>query len=308
MALRFEDGETVLDGTRRMLTEAAAQAHDVATKPGADVARAVHEGRKRCKEMRALLRLVRYAFEDWSEENARLRDSARALAGARDAHVLLQTHDGLVRRFSEQVDRTAFAPLRRGLMRRRRDADGGEEALRERLRVFGSQMAEARGRYETLLLQERGFPALRRGVARAYGRARRAMVTAREERSAEAFHEWRKCVKVHRFHVEILEPVWPRVFGARRKELHELSDLLGEHHDLTVYEASLPALATGSDRAREVQVLLGLSAQRREAVEHEALVEGERCFAEKPGALAKRWQRYWQTWRAASPRPATAPA
>jgi uncharacterized coiled-coil DUF342 family protein len=58
----------------------------------------VHEVRKRCKETRATLRLVRELLPTYSDENAHYRDAARRLSYIRDAQVLSET-------FEEQGER-----------------------------------------------------------------------------------------------------------------------------------------------------------------------------------------------------------
>ena len=63
--------------------------------------KAVHEGRKRMKEVRSLLRLVRFSLVDADGEPARagandeLRSIAHTLGDAREAAVAVQTLDGL---------------------------------------------------------------------------------------------------------------------------------------------------------------------------------------------------------------------
>ena len=53
----------------------------------------VHEVRKRCKEVRAALRLVRTVLPTYSEENAHYRDAARRISDIRDTQALIETFD-----------------------------------------------------------------------------------------------------------------------------------------------------------------------------------------------------------------------
>ncbi len=68
------------------------------TRVRADADDVVHDLRKRCKRVRALLRLVRDSLgEDvYKSENRVLRDAARGLSPVRDAVVLIEVHDELV--------------------------------------------------------------------------------------------------------------------------------------------------------------------------------------------------------------------
>ncbi|MGB5656133.1 MAG: CHAD domain-containing protein, partial [Acidimicrobiia bacterium] len=59
----------------------------------ADLDRAVHTARKGTKRLRAFLRLARRSIgtDTYRTENAALRDTARLIAPARDALVLIET-------------------------------------------------------------------------------------------------------------------------------------------------------------------------------------------------------------------------
>ncbi len=46
-------------------------------------------------------------------------------------------------------------------------------------------------------------------------------------------HEWRKRVKDLWYHVTLLQDAWRPVMSALADEAHELSDRLGDEHDLT---------------------------------------------------------------------------
>src|SRR6476661_2633971 len=60
----------------------------------------IHEVRKRLKETRAILRLIRDEIGDrpFDLDNRRLRDAGRVLSAVRDAHVLIDTLATLLER------------------------------------------------------------------------------------------------------------------------------------------------------------------------------------------------------------------
>src|SRR5205085_7004805 len=89
-----------------------------------------------------------------------------------------------------------------------------------------------------------GVDALRPGLRRFYRKARHAMRDARDTPTPECMHLWRKRTKDHWYHARLLEPVWEEPMQAHAKAAHALGDLLGDHHDLTVF---LVALATRPD-------------------------------------------------------------
>jgi CHAD domain-containing protein len=123
------------------------------------------------------------------------------------------------------------------------------------------------------------------------------MAEAYADPSAGAFHEWRKRVKYHRYHVRLLRDLWRPLLDCRRAALHELSDLLGEAHDLGLlrnFVVDDPDLTRDS---RTVESFLGLVEQRRAEAHALARPIGLRLYAERPGRFGARLARYWSVFR-----------
>ena len=146
------------------------------------------------------------------------------------------------------------------------------------------------------------FDAIEPGVAKSYKGARRAMAAASKEMSVEAVHEWRKRVKDHWYHTLLLTPIWRKQMKTSGVVARDLSELLGQHHDLDVFQQRLVEgeLADAAD----LEVLSGLVKQRQEALADVAFVMGARLLAEPPKNLTRRWRSYWQTWCSDEPREA----
>jgi CHAD domain-containing protein len=301
--LRYRLGpeEALAAGVRRIACEQLDLAVAGLDDPKLDRDAAIHEARKCCKRLRGLLRLARAGLgeEVYQAENARLRDAARELSDLRDAEALLETYDKLGARFADEVDRRRLAPVRRALLARRRRLAEGDEALDGRVAEFRSELDAARARVASWRLAEGDFDVLAPGLKRAYGRGRKAMRAAYDAPSSERFHEWRKRVKYHRYHLDLLSELWPRPLKARRKEVKALGAMLGDEHDLAVLRATLAAedesFADASTRA-----LLGLATRRRAELRTAMRPLGDRIFAERPKALAARYGSYWRSWRSAA--------
>ena len=84
---------------------------------GDDADEAMHNARKRFKRVRALLKLVRREIgeKSYQRENARFRDAGRPLTEVRDARILLDTFDDLVKRLTPKVPSRSLAAARRTL-------------------------------------------------------------------------------------------------------------------------------------------------------------------------------------------------
>lgn len=264
---------------------------------GADAA--VHEVRKRIKELRALLRLAGpWLIDERSgpvhpRENDALRIAAGALGEARDAAVMLQTLDAL-------VGDSGMAPqelqaLRRVLSRRAEEHDprgGGFEAARQILEAVRARSAEWRFAGEGEAWAQIG-PNLRR----IYRRGRRAMRAAGQTADAEAWHAWRRRAKDLRYALELLRLSAPPIMEGSISVARKLTDRLGEDHDLAVLlefiraaEPPLMEQATAS--------ALNLAAQSRSGkLRCTAMRDGEWLYGERPRALARRIGAYWNTRR-----------
>jgi CHAD domain-containing protein len=254
---------------------------------------AVHQVRQRGKKVRALLRLVRLqAPELYERENAAFRDATRRVAADRDAGVALETYDALVERFVDASASSGLAPVRAALVERR-DAVLDDQ-LEERLEAVRADLEASLGRIEGWELEGEGFDVVAGGLAKTYGRAHDRMVDAYEQRTSEAFHEWRKRVKYHRYHMKLLQDAWPAVVKARRSQLHELTDLLGDDHDLAVLRADLIADPERYGGELAVATACALLDRRRAELQADAQLLGQRCFAESTDRFVERFERYWQ--------------
>ena len=273
-AFRLKQDEAVPDGVRRI----ARGRIDHAIEALADASEeGVHDARKDMKKLRALLRLVRGEVGDkvFRREADTFRDAAGELSGVRDADVMLATLAELEQRYDAEV-----GPVRQALEAHRiRTTGGGRKQAAE---TAVALLTGARGRVDDWPLERDGFEALAEGLERTYRRGRRDWRAALKEPSSENLHEWRKRTKDLWYHCSILEETWKPVMAALADEAHELSDRLGDDHDLAVL------LDFGAES------LEPLIATRRAELQEEAFAYGSRLYADKPKAFVRRiehWSR-----------------
>lgn len=306
MGYAFAVDETVPDGVRRIAAEQVDRA--VAELEGAgddDFGDVVHASRKRAKKLRGLLRLVRPALgPSYSPANEAFRDAGRELSATRDAQAILATFDDLVA--APPGDRWPTGGLdavRSGLAARAEAAGRGDdreavvERAVERFRAGGDQVARAH-------LDAGGWAAIGPGLVRAYrsGRGRRAEVAevapARHDAGAppEVVHEWRKRAKDAWYHVRLLRRCAPSVLDPLDHRFHDLSDALGDAHDLVVVTEQLQAEPDRFGGEGPVRAAVELAAARRAELERRAVLLGARLYAEKPKAYAARLGAYWRAW------------
>jgi CHAD domain-containing protein len=297
MAYRLRRKQSVKRNLRAVASDQIDKALDEIADASLDREETVHQVRKRSKKLRGLVRLVRPAFDDYARENRLLRDAARDLSDVRDAHVLLETFDELLDYFDDQVDPSAFASARRALVRQREQTMRGDADLDQRLERFATRMRQARARAADWKLDDSGFAAIGGGLEKTYRRGRKAMRKAYAEPSGARFHEWRKRVKYHWYHLRLLRRLWPDLMNGYCRTADELSDLLGDEHDLVVLRETLRENPGAYGDRRSVEALIGLVDRRREMLQAEAHRLGSRLYAEKPGRMRKRFGAYWHAWR-----------
>jgi CHAD domain-containing protein len=296
MAYRLKPGEGMASGVRRIVDEELEQAiAQLEGRGDPDPDAAVHDARKRLKKARSAMRLVRDDLGDVRPaENAVLRDAARAVSGVRDAHVLLRTLEATARpEDGSALPDAAVAPLRR-ILEERRDrlvaaahADGGAAV------AAAAEIGDVRVRVPLWPLEEESFAAARAGLLRQYRRGRRAMSGCLGgEDDDEAWHEWRKRVKDLWYALRILEPVAPAPLGAMVAEADALGDVLGEHNDVAVLASAVTEHEDALEPA-DVTLLREAIRRRRAGLRRTATPLGRRLYAERPKALGRRLQAYW---------------
>jgi CHAD domain-containing protein len=281
-------GEALRGVARDILAEARTAIED-STKSDAD---AVHDFRRAMKRWRALLRLVEPFV---GEEARRLRDEARDLAhtltGARNAQSALDALADL-----EKHGLTLSARSTAGL-RQRIDAirQAAETTLNADMRLrLGSALDQAAVVVERWPLHTLTFDDVADQLTRFYRDARRMIPAHWPASDAEELHELRKRVVIHRYQIDIIEPLWPRFVKMWSGEAQRLRDRLGKHQDMLML-ASL----TGPHQplARWRSRLATAIAERRAAHVAGAARIAARIFVEKPNALRRRLAAMWTVGR-----------
>jgi CHAD domain-containing protein len=293
-SFRIAPGEPVPDEVRRVGYGRIDHAVDeLRGNSDSTRAQAVHEARKDMKKLRALLRLVRGELGDdlYARENACFRDTARHLSGVRDADVMIVTLADLERRYGELPG--AARRLRPALVAHRFRVSAG--STRPGVQAAIDTLVEARERVADWPLDTDGFEAFEEGLGRIYRQGRKAYRRAHELPSAEHMHEWRKRVKDFWYHVLLLQEAWKPVMSAMADEAHELSDRLGDEHDVTVLiewaHRHASALNGADPMLRGFDVI---GASRRRELQGEAYDYGARLYADKPSRFVSRIEGWWE--------------
>jgi CHAD domain-containing protein len=288
---RLRRREPLAYGVRRVTRGRLDSAVERLRDPDADEVEAVHEARKDLKKLRSALRLVRPVLGDeaYRRENERYRDAARRLSDVRDAQALAETIDALEQRFEDESPPGGWAAFKTVLTAGSSDA-ADVDLLRGRA---ATEIEAGRREIEGLPLPGTGFDVVGPGLRRAYSRGRKRFAETASEPTDERLHEWRKRSKDLWYHLRLLRPAWRPVLEPLADQAHELSDLLGDDHDLTVLAARIdePGIALTAEQRAHLERLIAI---RRGELQADAFALGERLYAEKPRAFASRIGAYWE--------------
>ena len=113
----------------------------------------------------------------------------------------------------------------------------------------------------------------------------------------ERLHAWRKSTKYLYHQLQMLEPLSPRTLSAFTRQLHRLSDELGDDHDLAVLREKVARDAAIFADEDSRTALLTLIERSRTTLQRRALISGARLYREDPDRFESRLHQYWRHWQ-----------
>jgi len=298
MAYRLKHGETVPEAIRRIVQEEIDSAGKQLTNgQGKKRDEAVHEARKSLKKVRGALRLMQPELgRAYQDENTRMRDLGRELSEIRDATAIIEVFDSLVEKHASSLQKDAFGAIRRGLEKSKRETEqaaGIEKVIQQAqatLRATGK-------RVKNWPLKADGFQAIAPGFENRYRRGRRAMAIAEKDPSPENYHEWRKRVKDHWYHVRLLESLWTEAMQSRESSLKDLETWLGDDHNLVVLRQKLEDNPEQYGDQKEIKLFMALMDQHQKELRENAVSLGQRLYEQKPKQLVRDFAKLWDAWQ-----------
>ena len=300
MAYVLEPTVSVTHEVRRVARERVDEALDLLDTldlDDTDIERVVHGVRKRCKEVRAVARLVRASLGDeFRRFNRLVGETADTLAPIRDAHAVLATFDdlrtaGTLAAGLENVDlddvRSAHATAAEAATH---GMDGDDPRI-ERARRLLTTAGESIDNWNV----GDGFVTLGAGIEATYRAGRQDLRRARKKPTDDQLHEWRKSVKNLWYQTRLIQRVAPSVLQALVASLDDLSEALGDDHDLAVL---IERLRSDPDRfggKRQVRHAVRLARSQQDDLRRRAFRLGATVYAETPGSFGSRIGTYWKS-------------
>ena len=291
MPYRLKHSEPVPDALRRIVGEELTWAVKQLAKTNKRE-QGVHEARKSVKKIRGILRLVQSELGPvFHIENRRFRDIGRKLSALRDAASIIEAFDSLHEKHRASLKPGAFGSIRHSLLRSKRETEQSLDVAKTTALAI-SAFNQARQALPSWPLTAQGFSALETGLYDTYQNGRKLLNRAGKSNSPVVFHEFRKAVKTHWYHVRLLEGFGEHL-EAREKSLKELETLLGDDHNLAVLQEKLENHPeTAADR-EEFKLFAGLLSQESKELRAKALTLGAELYSAKPHVFIETLSGLW---------------
>jgi CHAD domain-containing protein len=251
----------------------------------------IHDVRKRIKETRALMRLVREPLGSrFGKENKWYRNAGRDLSAARDAIALIESVDKLRKHSDDRATRKALRQIRHALQQSNADEAEVERHIQELL----DGLDDARHRLSGWPKLPDRFATIGGGLQRSFRDGRRALAAVEDDPTPETFHELRKRVKDNWYHAQLLRRVWPDFMERYAEVIEDLSDALGDHHDLIVLRQTLTddPLSFGDEAA--LSSAFSAIEKRRKQLEKKSVKVASHVYAEKPAGWRALIESWWE--------------
>jgi len=298
MAYRFKRKESISVGVARILRQRTESSLDALCpdKPGID--RGIHDARKNFKKIRSLLRLIRseLASEDFQQANQGFRQAGRRLSDVRDAKVMLDAFDLLMKLYPVQAKKHHMYELRINLMARVQSGEGVLAQSNKRVKEVAEVLRTMPDVTLGGSLETHDFSVIEGGFKRAYQGGQRAMKRALGSSKPEDFHEWRKRAKDHWYHTLLLRNCCTDFMRSRRVASKELAVVLGDYNDLSTLQTLCHA-ALSSRIDKRYHALERLARKRQRVLRKKAVDLGNRIYEQKPRDLSRLVARHWVGWK-----------
>jgi CHAD domain-containing protein len=277
--------QALMAAARDILTKA----RDVITDPEKKTDEAVHDFRKSIKRWRSYLRLIEPHFGEGAENlRAAARDIAKRLGGARDLRSTLDAVED-IRESAYELNDRALQTITGRIEELRLAAEKQTIGAADRSEI-GDEVSRWLTTISLWRLSDIQFHEISESLAGSYRRARRAMPKNWQKADGEVLHEFRKRIIDHRYQMEFLEPLWPRMTKIWIDETQRLREEIGQHRDLALLrEMAAPHQPLARFRSR----LTSAIGRRQEEHLARAAKIASRVFAEKPRAFQARIDQLW---------------
>lgn len=281
--------ESPADGSRRILANLLENIGDTLATPAATSDSNIHDMRKTCKRLRALLRMLRPSIsaDGFRVLDGKIREFASQLAVLRDNKVMLDTLDQVGQHFAALLREETFAPVHEALVEVT-NRGAGQPAAALDLPALRARITDILTLARELDCRQISEEKLLDGIVGSYRRGRRALARVEASPDTGHAHRLRRLAKYQYYQLQMLSAWNEAAIRPLERAFHKLEDTLGQEHDLAVLESMLtdrPQLCQGRVRR---ELLHALIESRRIAFMSQALQLARELYHAKPGKYRHR--------------------
>ncbi len=292
-------GESVAENIRRILNGQIDRIAEHCPDSGEeDIHSSVHEIRKCCKRIRAVLRLVRdeIGYSAYYRENVFYRDLSRRLSAMRSFNVLVNSTQILQSDLSDTIPVSSFEPLI-GTLTSRRNKMFERLVIQENMMQYIRRQAEgSRARIGDLSLIRDDFGAFQEGLRRVYRQGRKFRDISRQSPTPHNLHQLRKKMKYLWYQMLILQPIFPPMLEVYTDTLDRIGENLGNIHDFSELQLFLKE-NHGILENRMQTTLTDACEAKKASILGKTWNDIDTIYGEKPKELARRFAWYWRVYR-----------
>jgi CHAD domain-containing protein len=284
------------DSARLLILDALAEARGAIERPSKSNAARIHDFRRAVKRFRALLRLIPPPLDEAARQlRNHARDLARDLGRSRDAQSALDAIADLAKKKDRNgLSERNIKSISDRLAARRQSAERVQLTPQTKNDLL-AWIASADAALRSWPLDAPDTPIID-GIVSAYRRTRRDWPRKWSAATPEEIHEFRQRIVVHRFQLELIEPLNPKLVLKWIAAAQRLRGQLGRHQDLDVLRR---LCAAGQPLAPWQRRLAPLIDRRQRDHLGSASRSAERILAASPKSFRKKIE----TMMAATPPP-----
>ncbi|HPG38258.1 MAG TPA: CHAD domain-containing protein [bacterium] len=279
---------------RSQLLEQVDIAHDLLLSPGMDFNLIVHDVRTSFKQIRALIRLLKYELgeEIYRIENNSFRDAGQEIADLRDSFIVVFTLNQLLITCPQLMNNFAVTAMLQTLSAwyegKKNTAIAGQD-----LKNLAARLGEIKMRFANRKLLHTGDAGIFSRLLTCFAEGAGQMAAASASPTVTNLHEWRKSVKHLWYQARVFEPCRPEEILPYSERLHTLSDHLGSDHDLAVLN-QVVQMQYAEEIPSELNELLACIDSERKHCQSGAFALGSQIYSEAPLDFAARFAGYWR--------------
>ena len=187
-------------------------------------------------------------------------------------------------------------------MVKRKEQDEKKAKIEQALATQARALTNAEKRVKNWPLNGGGFDAIAPGLEETFRTGRKALARVRKHPRPEHYHQWRKRVKDHWYHVRLLENLWTDAMQAYEKSLKELETSLGEDHNLVLLGEKVLAEPAFYGKDGEIRLFGRVIGKYHKELRGTALDVGARIYEQKPRSFTGHMRHLWDAWQARPPR------